>query len=59
MLRDVNVRLPVGARSAVGPSGSGKSIMLRLLDRLADPDDGLVIYETEFANATRSRCAGR
>ena len=45
VLRDVNVRLPVGASSVVGPSGSGKSTMLRLLDRLADPDDGLVIYE--------------
>ncbi len=45
VLRDVNVRLPVGASSVVGPSGSGKSTMLRLLDRLADPDDGQVIYE--------------
>jgi ABC-type multidrug transport system fused ATPase/permease subunit len=45
VLRDVNVRLPVGASSVVGPSGSGKSTMLRLLNRLADPDDGLVIYE--------------
>jgi ABC-type multidrug transport system fused ATPase/permease subunit len=45
VLRDVNVRFPVGASSVVGPSGSGKSTMLRLLNRLADPDDGLVIYE--------------
>jgi putative ABC transport system ATP-binding protein len=45
VLRDVNVRLPVGASSVVGPSGSGKSTMLRLLNRLADPDEGRVIYE--------------
>jgi putative ABC transport system ATP-binding protein len=29
----------------VGPSGSGKSTLLRLLNRLADPDNGSVIYE--------------
>jgi putative ABC transport system ATP-binding protein len=45
VLRDVNVRLPVGASSVVGPSGSGKSTMLRLLNRLADPDEGRVVYE--------------
>jgi putative ABC transport system ATP-binding protein len=45
VLRDVDARLPVGASSVVGPSGSGKSTMLRLLNRLADPDDGRVIYE--------------
>ncbi len=45
VLRDVSLRLPVGASSVVGPSGSGKSTMLRLLDRLADPDSGRVIYE--------------
>jgi ABC-type proline/glycine betaine transport system ATPase subunit len=45
VLRDVNVRLPVGASSVVGPSGSGKSTLLRLLNRLADPDSGRVVYE--------------
>jgi putative ABC transport system ATP-binding protein len=45
VLRDVNVRLPVGASSVVGPSGSGKSTLLRLLNRLADPDSGRVAYE--------------
>jgi putative ABC transport system ATP-binding protein len=45
VLRDVNLRLPVGASSVVGPSGSGKSTLLRLLDRLADPDSGRVVYE--------------
>jgi putative ABC transport system ATP-binding protein len=45
VLRDLDVRLPVGASSIVGPSGSGKSTLLRLLNRLADPDKGRVIYE--------------
>jgi ABC-type sulfate/molybdate transport systems ATPase subunit len=45
VLRDVGVRLPVGASSVVGPSGSGKSTLLRLLNRLADPDSGRVVYE--------------
>jgi putative ABC transport system ATP-binding protein len=45
VLRDVDVRLPVGASSVVGPSGSGKSTLLRLLNRLADPDSGRVVYE--------------
>jgi putative ABC transport system ATP-binding protein len=45
VLRDVTIRLPVGASSVVGPSGSGKSTLLRLLNRLADPDAGRVVYE--------------
>ena len=45
VLRDLTVRLPVGASSVVGPSGSGKSTLLRLLNRLADPDTGRVAYE--------------
>jgi putative ABC transport system ATP-binding protein len=45
VLRDVSARLPVGASSLLGPSGSGKSTLLRLLNRLADPDDGRVLYE--------------
>ena len=45
VLRDVSVRLPVGASSVFGPSGSGKSTLLRLLNRLADPDTGRVVYE--------------
>jgi len=31
-----------GATALLGPSGSGKSTFLRLLNRLADPDDGVV-----------------
>jgi putative ABC transport system ATP-binding protein len=45
VLRDVSIRIPVGASSVVGPSGSGKSTLLRLLNRLADPESGRVAYE--------------
>jgi putative ABC transport system ATP-binding protein len=45
VLRELDARLPVGASSVVGPSGSGKSTLLRLLNRLADPDEGRVVYE--------------
>jgi putative ABC transport system ATP-binding protein len=37
--------LPAGATCVWGPSGSGKSSLLRLLNRLADPDEGRVLLE--------------
>ena len=42
VLRDVNASLPKGASCVAGPSGSGKSSLLRLLNRLADPASGTV-----------------
>jgi cobalt/nickel transport system ATP-binding protein len=36
--------IPPGATAVVGPSGSGKSSLLRLLNRLADPDRGRILY---------------
>jgi putative ABC transport system ATP-binding protein len=44
VLRDVSGDLPEGAVCIAGPSGSGKSSLLRLLDRLRDPDHGEVRY---------------
>jgi ABC-type multidrug transport system ATPase subunit len=44
VLRDLTASLPEGASCVAGPSGSGKSSLLRLLNRLADPDSGAVIY---------------
>jgi ABC-type multidrug transport system ATPase subunit len=44
ILGDVSCRLPDGAVCVAGPSGSGKSSLLRLLNRLADPDRGAVRY---------------
>jgi putative ABC transport system ATP-binding protein len=45
VLDAVRADIPAGATAIVGPSGSGKSTLLRLLNRLADPDDGVVLYE--------------
>ena len=44
VLDDVSLQLPEGASCIAGPSGIGKSTLLRLLDRLADPDAGTVSY---------------
>jgi putative ABC transport system ATP-binding protein len=43
VLRGFSAELPEGATAIVGPSGSGKSSLLRLLNRLADPDRGRVL----------------
>jgi putative ABC transport system ATP-binding protein len=40
----VTLRISDGATALVGPSGSGKSSLLRLLNRLADPDTGSVRF---------------
>jgi putative ABC transport system ATP-binding protein len=44
VLEGVSCRLPEGASCVAGPSGSGKSSLLRLLNRLADPVAGAVRY---------------
>ena len=44
VLRGVSADIPRGAACIAGPSGSGKSSLLRLLDRLADPDRGEVRF---------------
>jgi putative ABC transport system ATP-binding protein len=43
VLRGLSAVVPEGATAIVGPSGSGKSSLLRLLNRLADPDSGRVL----------------
>ena len=44
VLRDVSTQLPGGRACVAGPSGCGKSTFLRLLNRLVDPDRGVVRY---------------
>jgi putative ABC transport system ATP-binding protein len=41
---DLHIAIAEGATSVVGPSGVGKSTLLRLLNRLADPDRGVVRF---------------
>ena len=44
-LRDVDLDIPAGEVVAlVGPSGAGKTSLIRLLDRLDDPSSGEVTY---------------
>ena len=45
MLRDVSLGIDRGVTALLGPSGSGKSSLLRLLNRLADPEDGAVRFQ--------------
>lgn len=44
VLRGLDLRIARGATAVVGPSGVGKSTLLRLLNRLADPDAGTVRF---------------
>jgi putative ABC transport system ATP-binding protein len=45
VLDGVTLTLGAGVTAVLGPSGSGKSSLLRLLCRLADPDEGVVRFE--------------
>jgi UDP-glucose/iron transport system ATP-binding protein len=45
VLEDVDLTIERGATAILGPSGSGKSSLLRLLNRLSDPDEGTVRME--------------
>ena len=44
VLEDLSAVLLDGATGIVGPSGVGKSTLLRLLNRLADPTSGVIRY---------------
>jgi ABC-type proline/glycine betaine transport system ATPase subunit len=52
VLRGVSVEIPDGSTALLGPSGSGKSSLLRLLNRLADPSRGRVLLRGEDVRST-------
>ena len=46
ILRDLTLDLPrTEVTALIGPSGAGKTSLLRLLDRLDDPSDGEVLFD--------------
>jgi putative ABC transport system ATP-binding protein len=47
VLRGLSLVIEPGSTAVLGPSGSGKSTLLRLLNRLADPDEGSVLFHGE------------
>jgi putative ABC transport system ATP-binding protein len=51
VLRDVSLAIREGVTALLGPSGSGKSSLLRLLNRLADPESGDVRFRGEHVAA--------
>jgi putative ABC transport system ATP-binding protein len=51
VLDDVSVTIPRGATALLGPSGSGKSSLLRLLNRLSDPDLGTIHFKGDDVRA--------
>jgi putative ABC transport system ATP-binding protein len=51
VLEGVSATIGDGATAVLGPSGSGKSSLLRLLNRLSDPDSGTIAFEGEDVRA--------
>lgn len=46
ILRDINLEIPPGATvGIVGPTGAGKSMLISLLGRIYDPDEGAVYLD--------------
>lgn len=46
ILRDINLDIPPGATvGIVGPTGAGKSMLISLLGRIYDPDEGAVLLD--------------
>jgi len=51
VLKDINARIKRGTSTAlVGPTGSGKTVLLRLIDLLEKPSSGTIYFEDTDAN---------
>ena len=58
-LQDVTLEVPTGSLTALlGPSGGGKSTLLRIIAGLDDPDSGTVRIEGEDLTSTPARSRG-
>jgi putative ABC transport system ATP-binding protein len=44
VLTGLTMRIEVGSTAVLGPSGAGKSTLLRVLNRLAEPDRGIIHF---------------
>jgi len=56
VLRDASINIPAGRTTAfVGPTGSGKTTLIKLLLRFYDPDEGSITLDgTDLRTLTRS-----
>lgn len=53
VLKDINIKFKKGTSTAlVGPTGSGKTVLLRLIDLLEKPSSGTVYFEGKNVNAS-------
>ena len=56
VLKDINLKIKKGTSTAlVGPTGSGKTVLLRLIDLLEKPSSGKVYFESIDANESNKR----
>ncbi|WP_414469795.1 ABC transporter ATP-binding protein [Methanobacterium sp. ACI-7] len=56
ILKDINLKIKRGTSTAlVGPTGSGKTVLLRLIDLLEKPSSGKVYFEGIDANESSKR----
>ncbi|HIH75057.1 MAG TPA: ABC transporter ATP-binding protein [Methanosarcina sp.] len=55
VLKNINLQIEKGTSTAlVGPTGSGKTIMLRLIDLLEKPSSGTIYFEGTDANGSNN-----
>ncbi len=55
VLQDINIKFKKGTSTAlVGPTGSGKTVLLRLIDLLEKPSSGTVFFEGVDANESNN-----
>ena len=56
VLKDINLNIKKGTSTAlVGPTGSGKTVLLRLIDLLEKPSSGKIYFEGYNANESTNR----